>query len=155
MVLIAPSILSADFLNLEQEIRDIESAGADMIHIDVMDGHFVPNLTIGPMIIKAVRKVAKIPLDVHLMIDNPDCYIETYAKSGADYITIHAESSVHLERVVANIKKLGKKAGLALNPGSSEECIRYLAHELDLVLVMSVNPGFASQTFLESSLEKI
>lgn len=155
MVLVAPSILAADFLNLGQEIAQIEKAGADRIHIDVMDGHFVPNLTLGPPIIAAIKKIAKLPLDVHLMINNPECYIETYQKSGADFLTVHAESCIHLERTIKAIKANNMKAGVALNPSTHENALLYVAKELDIILVMSVNPGFSGQQFLTSVLKKI
>ena len=155
MTLIAPSILSADFLNLGQELQKIAHAGADLIHIDIMDGVFVPNLTMGPLILEAVRRGTDLRLDVHLMIENPTCYIDTYAQAGADYITIHAEACVHLERAIKHIKKLGLKAGVALNPSTHENALSYVLDDLDLVLVMSVNPGFAQQEFLPSALKKI
>src|SRR5579871_1518583 len=155
MVRIAPSILSADFLHLEREIKALEDAGADQIHIDVMDGHFVPNLTMGFMVIEAIKRVAKLPLDVHLMITDPSCYIESYINSGADLLTIHVESSLHLERDIKEIKKRGKKAGVALNPSTHENALTYVIGDVDLVLVMSVNPGFGGQSFLPSAVNKI
>ncbi|HXW53281.1 MAG TPA: ribulose-phosphate 3-epimerase, partial [Myxococcota bacterium] len=155
MVLIAPSILSANFLHLEQEIKAIVEAGADFIHIDVMDGHFVPNLTMGPVIIEAIKRVTSVPLDVHLMINNPSCYLESYVESGADLLTIHVESSIHLERDLALIRSRGAKAGVALNPSTHERVLDYVINEVDLVLVMSVNPGFSGQTFLPSAVKKI
>lgn len=155
MVAVAPSILSADFLTLGLEILALEQAGADRIHIDVMDGHFVPNLTMGPLIISAVKQVATVPLDVHLMIENPECYIDAYIDSGADFLTIHAESLVHLERAIKQIKSRQVKAGVALNPSTHENALAYVVAELDLVLVMSVNPGFGNQQFLPSALKKI
>lgn len=155
MVMIIPSLLSADFLNLGQEISALEKAGADLLHVDVMDGSFVPNLTMGPPIIKAIKKAAKVPLDVHLMINNPEKYIETYAESGADYLTIHYEASVHLDRAIEQIKACGIKAGVALNPSTPENVLTYIIDKLDLILVMSVNPGFASQSFLPANLKKI
>lgn len=155
MTLIAPSILSADFLNLGKEITAVVAAGADLIHVDVMDGHFVPNLTLGPPIISALKTVAKKPLDVHLMIDNPECFIDSYIESGADFLTIHVESTVHLERAIKRIKSLNAKAGVAINPSTHESTLHYVIDQLDLVLVMSVNPGFGGQTFLKSSLKKI
>ena len=145
MTLIAASILSADFLALGLELDKVARAGADLIHIDVMDGHFVPNLTMGPLIVEAVKRGTSLPLDVHLMINNPECYIETYAKAGANYLTIHAESCIHLERTIKQIKSLGVKAGVALNPSTHESALSYVIDELDLVLIMSVNPGFAHQ----------
>jgi ribulose-phosphate 3-epimerase len=152
---IAPSILSADFAKLGDEVRAIEKAGADMVHIDVMDGHFVPNLTIGPAVIKAIRPHTKLPLDVHLMIAPVEPYIEAYANAGADIITIHAEASAHIDRAVQHIKALGKKAGVALCPATHESVLEYVLGEIDLVLVMSVNPGFGGQSFLPSQLPKI
>jgi ribulose-phosphate 3-epimerase len=155
MIIISPSILSANFLQLEQEIKAIEEAGADRIHIDVMDGVFVPNLTIGPGIIKAIKKVCQIPLDVHLMIQKPETVIDTYIDSGADYLTIHVESCIHLERALFAIKSKNIKAGVALNPSTHEYALSYVIADLDLVLVMSVNPGFSGQVFLSSVLKKI
>lgn len=155
MIAIAPSILSADFLHLEDEIKAIENAGADRIHIDVMDGHFVPNLTIGPMIIKAIKKISRLPLDVHLMIKHPDRSLLSYLENGSDYLTIHAEAVTHLDRTISVIKAHNKKAGVALNPSTHESVLKYVLKELDMVLVMSVNPGFGGQEFLDSALEKI
>ena len=154
-VKIAPSLLSADFAQLGQEVRALEAAGADYIHIDVMDGHFVPNMTIGPIVVKALRPHTKLPFDVHLMIEPADPYIEDFAKAGADIITIHAEAGHHLDRSLQIIRSLGKKAGLSLNPATPESILTYLLDRLDLVLVMSVNPGFGGQAFLESQLGKI
>jgi len=155
MTLIAPSILSADFLALGLELDKVTRAGANLIHIDVMDGHFVPNLTMGPLIVEAVKRGTSLPLDVHLMITNAECYLETYAKAGADYLTVHAESSVHLERTIKHIKSLGLKAGVALNPSTHESVLSYVLDDLDLILVMSVNPGFAHQPFLPLAVKKI
>lgn len=152
---IAPSILSADFAKLGEEITNITKAGADYIHIDVMDGHFVPNITIGPEVIKSIRKYSSIPFDVHLMIDNPDLYIKDFAEAGADIITIHAEASNHLDRSLALIRKLGKKAGVSIVPSTSESVLEYVLDKLDLILVMTVNPGFGGQKFLYSQLKKI
>ena len=153
--MIAPSILSADFTKLGDEIRAVEQAGADVIHVDVMDGHFVPNITMGPMVVKAVRKVTSLPIDVHLMISNPDQYIESFSDAGADWITVHVEACTHLHRTIAAIKALGKKAGAVLNPATSLTTLDYVLEEVDLVMLMSVNPGFGGQSFVESSLGKI
>jgi ribulose-phosphate 3-epimerase len=155
MSLLAPSILSADFSNLSQQIRLAEMAGPDWIHCDVMDGHFVPNITFGPLIIKAARKITKLPLDVHLMISNPDEYLEQFAEAGADHIIVHQEAAVHLNRTVLRIKELGLKAGVALNPSTPVESLAYVAEYIDQVLVMSVNPGFGNQEFIPNSLRKI
>ncbi len=155
MVKIAPSILSADFSKLGEEIRDVERGGADWIHIDVMDGHFVPNITIGPLIVDAVRPITKLTLDVHLMIANPDQYIEAFAKAGADYITVHAEACTHLHRTIQLIKSFGVKAGVVLNPATSPDVLDYVLEDLDMVLLMSVNPGFGGQAFIPSVLDKI
>jgi ribulose-phosphate 3-epimerase len=152
---IAPSILSADFTILAQEIKAVEDGGADYIHIDVMDGHFVPNITIGPFIVDAVKKTTALPLDVHLMIENPERYIEDFISAGADIITVHAEASPHLNRTVAIIKELGAKAGVALNPSTSVSALDYVIEDVDMVLVMSVNPGFGGQSFIEGSLRKV
>ncbi len=153
--LVAPSILSADFARLGDEIADVAARGADWIHIDVMDGHFVPNITIGPLVVKAARSVTDLPLDVHLMIENPDLYLAEFAKAGADWLVVHAEAVAHLHRSVQVIKSLGVKAGVALNPHTPEGVLDYLLPELDLVLVMSVNPGFGGQSFIEATLPKI
>ena len=152
---IAPSILSADFARLGEEVRAVDEAGADWIHIDVMDGHFVPNITIGPEVIKALRPHSKLPFDVHLMISPVDAYLEAFAEAGSDIITIHAESGAHLHRTVQHIKALGKKAGVALNPGTPAQAVQPLLGEIDLVLVMSVNPGFGGQSFITSQIDKI
>ena len=155
MKLIAPSILSADGGRLAEEIAAVEKAGADWIHVDVMDGHFVPNITMGPAIIKALRKTTKLPFDVHLMIQNPDDYIEAFSNAGADYITVHVEAATHLHRTLEQIKKAGKKAGVSLNPSTPLSSVEEILPDLDLLLIMSVNPGFGGQKFIQSSLAKI
>jgi ribulose-phosphate 3-epimerase len=152
---IAPSILSADFARLGEEVRAITEAGADYVHIDVMDGHFVPNITIGPGVVKALRPHTHLPFDAHLMISPADPYIPDFAAAGADIITVHPEAGPHLHRTVQLIKSLGKKAGVSLNPATSIEAIDYLLGDIDLVLVMSVNPGFGGQSFIASQLDKI
>ncbi|MCJ8500589.1 ribulose-phosphate 3-epimerase [Desulfatitalea alkaliphila] len=155
MPLIAPSILSADFAQLGEEIRAVEAAGADWIHIDVMDGHFVPNITMGPLVVSAVRRVTTLPLDVHLMIANPDRFIEDFAKAGADYITVQVETTPHLHRTIHLIRDQGVKAGAVVNPGTSLNTLEWILDDLDLVLIMSVNPGFGGQAFIPGSLDKI
>jgi len=152
---IAPSILSADFTQLGTEIRAVDSAGADVIHVDVMDGLFVPNITIGPLVVEAVRRVTEKEIDVHLMIVNPDKYLESFADAGADWITVHVESCSHLHRTIARIKELGKKAGAVLNPATSLSTLDYILEDLDLVMLMSVNPGFGGQSFIPSTLAKV
>jgi ribulose-phosphate 3-epimerase len=152
--MIAPSILSADFARLGAEIIDVVAAGADVIHVDVMDGHFVPNITIGPLVVDAVRKVTDKPLDVHLMISEPDKYIEAFARAGADWITVHVETCPHLHRTIHMIKDLGKKAGAVLNPATPLTSLDYILADLDLVMLMSVNPGFGGQSFIPSTLDK-
>jgi ribulose-phosphate 3-epimerase len=152
---IAPSILSADFSRLGDEIRAVEEAGADYIHVDVMDGQFVPNITIGPLVVEAARKVTKLPLDVHLMIVDPDRYIPDFAAAGADIIVFHAEATFHVHRTIQLIKSLGKKAGVSLNPATPLHCLDYVLEDLDLVLLMTVNPGFGGQTFIDACLPKI
>jgi ribulose-phosphate 3-epimerase len=154
-VRIAPSILSADLGKLADEIRDAERAGADWIHVDVMDGRFVPNITLGPIVVAAARRVTSLPLDVHLMIVEPERYIEAFAEAGADSISVHVEASVHLQRTLAAIRGLGKRAGVVLNPHTPEESIRYVLGDVDLVLVMTVNPGFGGQAFLPAVLPKV
>lgn len=153
--LISPSILSADFARLGEEVRAIDAAGADWIHVDVMDGHFVPNLTIGPGVVKALRPHSAKPFDVHLMIAPVDLYLEAFAAAGADIITVHPEAGPHIHRTVQAIHALGKKAGIALNPATPAKMLDYLIDEIDLVLVMSVNPGFGGQSFIASQLRKI
>jgi ribulose-phosphate 3-epimerase len=153
--IIAPSILSADFAKLGEEVRAIDKAGADWIHIDVMDGHFVPNLTIGPGVVKALRPHTEKPFDVHLMIAPVDPFLDAFAEAGADIITVHPEAGPHLHRTVQRVKALGKKAGVSLNPGTPADALDYVLDDLDLVLVMSVNPGFGGQKFITSQLKKI
>jgi ribulose-phosphate 3-epimerase len=155
MIKIAPSILSADFSKLGEEIKAVEEAGADYIHVDVMDGHFVPNITIGPLVVQAIRPVTKLPLDVHLMIENPDQYIEAFANAGADIITVHVEATSHLHRTVQLIKSQGVKAGVVINPATPVDTIKHIIHDVDLVLLMTVNPGFGGQAFIESVVPKI
>ncbi len=155
MSIIAPSILSADFSKLGDEIKAVEAAGAGWIHIDVMDGHFVPNLTYGPIIVEACKRVTDLPLDVHLMIEKPDQLIPEFVKAGADWISVHAEACTHLNRSIQLIKSLGAKAGVALNPATPISAIKWVLEELDFVLVMSVNPGFGGQSFIDNSLDKV
>jgi ribulose-phosphate 3-epimerase len=154
-VRIAPSILSADFARLGEEVRAVSEAGADYIHVDVMDGHFVPNITIGPAVVKALRPHSKLPFDVHLMISPVDFYVPEFAAAGADIITVHPEAGPHLHRTIQLIKSLGKKAGVSLNPATPVSALDHVLEEIDLVLVMSVNPGFGGQAFIETQLEKI
>jgi len=155
MVKIAPSILSADFSKLGDEIRAVQDAGADWIHIDVMDGHFVPNITIGPPVIECIRKVTDLPLDVHLMIEHADCYIKSFAEAGADMLTVHVEACRHLNRTIQVIKEHNVRAGVVLNPSTSLSTLEEILHEVDLVLLMTVNPGFGGQSFIPSMFDKI
>ncbi|KIO61889.1 Ribulose-phosphate 3-epimerase [Caldibacillus thermoamylovorans] len=155
MIKIAPSILSADFSILGKEVKDVEKAGADYIHIDVMDGHFVPNITIGPLIVEAIRPVTSLPFDIHLMIENPEKYIQNFVRAGADIISVHTESCRHLHRTIYQIKEQGIKAGVVLNPATPVEMIRDVLTDIDLVLLMTVNPGFGGQTFIPNVLKKI
>jgi ribulose-phosphate 3-epimerase len=152
---IAPSILSADFTMLGEEIKAVEKAGADYIHIDVMDGHFVPNITIGPMIVEAVKKVTKLPLDTHLMIENPELYIDDFAKAGSDLIVVHVEAANHLHRLLGVIRDAGVKAGVSLNPATPLNSIEHVLNSLDMVLLMTVNPGFGGQSFIPEVIPKI
>ncbi len=152
---IAPSILSANFAELGNEIKDVEKGGADYIHVDVMDGHFVPNITLGPMMVKAIRPITTLPLDVHLMIQNPDQYIDAFAEAGADYITVHVEATAHLHRTIQLIKSKGVKAGVVLNPATPAESIKPILQDVDMILLMTVNPGFGGQSFIPSVLPKI
>ncbi len=152
---IAPSILSADFAALGEALARVEAAGADLLHVDVMDGHFVPNLSIGPPVIESIRKRTRLPLDVHLMIEEPERWVEIYIKSGADYVTVHVEAATHLERTLALIREAGARSGVALNPSTPPEVLQYVLDDLDLVLVMSVNPGFGGQSFIPTAYEKI
>ena len=154
-ILIAPSILSADFSRLGEEIVSLEKAGADLIHVDVMDGHFVPNITIGALVVNSIRACTKLPFDVHLMISPTDSYIKDFADAGADHISIHLEAELHLHRTISLIRSLNKKVGIAINPGSPIEMLLPVIDEIDMVIVMSVNPGFAGQTFIRSTVDKI
>jgi ribulose-phosphate 3-epimerase len=154
-VLIAPSILSADFSRLAKEVEEVEQAGADLLHVDVMDGHFVPNITVGPMIVEALRSCSTLPLDVHLMIEHPELYIESFVQAGAGYLSIHAEGNVHLHRLIEQIKSFGVNAGVAINPATPLTSLAHLLEQVDYVLVMSVDPGFGGQEFIPASFEKI
>ena len=153
--IIAPSILSADFARLDHEIEALEKGGADWVHVDVMDGHFVPNITIGPLVVASVRKITRLPLDVHLMVEDPDKYIEPFAKAGADILTVHIEASTHIHRTIQFIKAQGCKAGVSLNPATPLSTLDYILSEADMVLLMSVNPGFGGQKFITGVLPKI
>lgn len=155
MLKIAPSILSADFANLMNDIKKVEEGGADYLHIDVMDGHFVPNITIGPLVLESIKNHTSLPFDVHLMIESPDLYIEQFVKAKANIITVHIEASRHIHRTIQNIKSYGIKAGISLNPGTPISAIECILEEVDMVLVMSVNPGFGGQSFIPSALQKI
>lgn len=155
MIKIAPSILSADFSRLADEIADVEEGGADYLHVDVMDGHFVPNITIGPLVVESIRPITKLPLDVHLMIEQPDLYIPTFAKAGADILSVHVESCPHLHRTIHLIKDQGVKAGVVLNPHTPVAMIEHVIENVDLVLLMTVNPGFGGQSFIPAVLNKI
>lgn len=154
-VLISPSMLSSDFSRLGEEIQAVEKAGADMLHLDIMDGHFVPNITFGPDIVKAMKKVATTPLDVHLMIENPVAYIDDFISAGADILTIHLEACVHLQKALRQIKESGVKAAVSLNPSTPLENVKYMVDDLDMILIMSVNPGFSGQKFIPQMLDKI
>jgi len=153
--LIAPSILSADFSRLGDEVKAVEAAGADIIHFDVMDGHFVPNITVGPLVLEAVRKITKLPIDAHLMIDHPDQYVAEFIKAGANYISVHVEASRHLHRSIQLIRSLGAKAGIALNPHTPVAAMGYILDEVDFILVMTVNPGFGGQKFIPAAFKKV
>ncbi len=155
MVKIAPSILAANFAKLGEEVLEVEKAGAELIHIDVMDGHFVPNITMGPIVVEALRPLTKLPLDVHLMIENADRYIEAFAKAGADYITVHVEASPHLHRTIQLIRSFGVKPGVVLNPHTPIESIQHVLEDIDMVLFMTVNPGFGGQKFIHSVVPKV
>jgi ribulose-phosphate 3-epimerase len=155
MKLIAPSILSADFSRLGEEVKAVERVGADWIHLDVMDGHFVPNITIGPAVVEAVRRVTDLPLDVHLMIENADRYVEDFVRAGSDYLTVQVEACVHLHRTIQAIKELGAKAAVAVNPSTPLSSVEWVLEDLDMVLIMSVNPGFGGQAFIPRAIEKI
>jgi len=152
---IAPSLLSANFSNIEKDIKILEEGGADLLHLDVMDGHFVPNITFGPFIVKSIKDVANIPLDVHLMIENPGDYVDAFCDAGADYLTVHVEAAPHLHRVIQQIKAKGVKAGVSLNPHTPLSAIEEVLGDLDMILIMSVNPGFGGQSFIENTIDKL
>ncbi len=154
-VLIAPSILSADFSKLAKEVEEVEQAGADLLHVDVMDGHFVPNITVGPVVVEALRSCSTLPLDVHLMIKNPEWFIESFVQAGASYLSVHVEGNIHLHRLIEQIKSFGVKAGVAINPATPLTSLAHLLGQVDYVLVMSVDPGFGGQDFIPASFEKI
>jgi ribulose-phosphate 3-epimerase len=154
-ILVSPSILSADFTRLGEEVRAVQDAGADWIHVDVMDGHFVPNITIGPMIVSAVKRIAQVPVDVHLMISDPDSYLEDFHDAGADILTVHPEATYHLHRTLTRIRELGMKAGAALNPATGLQAVEHVLAELDVIMIMTVNPGFGGQSFIPTMLPKI
>jgi len=155
MTKIAPSILSANFSNLEQQVRLVEKGGADWIHLDIMDGHFVPNITFGPMIVRVIRSLTKLPLDTHLMIEKPERYLEEFREAGSDHVTVHVETCLHLHRTIQQIHKLGMKAGVTLNPATPASSLREILPDVDIVLVMTVNPGFGGQKFIRSMLQKV
>jgi ribulose-phosphate 3-epimerase len=154
-ILVSPSILSADFSRLGEDVRAVQEAGADWIHVDVMDGHFVPNITVGPLIVSAVKKVARVPLDVHLMISDPDRYLEEFQAAGADILAVHAEACPHLHRTLTRIRELGMRAGVALNPSTSLEVVKYVLAQTDMIVIMTVNPGFGGQSFIKTMLPKV
>jgi ribulose-phosphate 3-epimerase len=154
-ILVSPSILSADFSRLGEDLLAVQEAGADWIHVDVMDGHFVPNITIGPLVVSAVKKVARVPIDVHLMISDPDRYLEEFQAAGADILTVHTEACPHLHRTLARIRELGMRAGAALNPSTSLETVEYVLAQTDMIVIMTVNPGFGGQSFIREMLPKV
>jgi ribulose-phosphate 3-epimerase len=154
-MLVSPSILSADFSRLGEDVLAVQEAGADWIHVDVMDGHFVPNITIGPLVVSAVKKIARVPLDVHLMISEPDRYLEEFQAAGADILTVHTETCPHLHRTLARIRELGMRAGAALNPSTSLETVEYVLAQTDMIVIMTVNPGFGGQSFIREMLPKV